>query len=144
MQLKQIEVLDESAHFSCASKLITIPSLIFNSSAEEEYATMDETPKCEETSQVPVFEAPEKPTTPKHNNFTPQQYSQYAPGSLYHGNQVFLSQNEWNDLEIVGKSIFTKQDTPHPISGLRRNSVAQIVNTFEHQLQTAVSNIDTH
>ena len=125
---------------SLLSKLITIPSMV-NSSLDEDYVTMDETPKLEDTSFCSVFDSSEKinVNAPKMNHVPPQ-FAPYAPGSKYQSNsiQVHLTQSEWNELEIVGKSILTaRQDTPHPISGQRRGSVAKMVSTFEHQLQAS-------
>ena len=114
-----------------------------NSSLDEDYVTMDETPKLEDHSFGSVFESSEKiNVNPPRTKHVPPQFAPYAPGSKYQSTpiQVYLTQSEWNDLEIVGKSILTtRQDTPHPVSGQRRGSVAQMVNTFEHQLQTSSS-----
>ena len=140
VQHKQMDTHNVGDSSFLVSKLITIPSMV-NSSLDEDYVTMDETPKLEENSFGSVFDSCEKiiVNAPKPKHVAPH-FSPYAPGSKYQSNsiQVFLTQSEWNDLEIVGKSILTtRQDTPHPVSGQRRGSVAQMVNTFEHQLQTS-------
>ena len=119
---------------SLVSRLINIPSMVDSSVDDDYYMTMDETPKLEEHS-FPVFDSSEKISLPANLKIPPR-FAPYAPGSKYLTNQIYLTQMEWNDLEIVGRSLLsTRQDTPH--IGERRGSVAQIVNTFEHQLQNA-------
>ena len=140
IQQKQIDVSRDS--LSLVSRLINIPSMVDSSVDDDYYMTMDETPKLEEHS-FSVFDSSEKIsfTTSIKN---PPQFAPYAPGSKYLTNQIYLTQMEWNDLEIVGRSFLsTRQDTPHLMTGERRGSVAQIVNTFEHQLQTAPKSSET-
>ncbi|KAI6661582.1 Dual specificity protein phosphatase 10-like [Oopsacas minuta] len=122
---------------SLVSKLINIPSMV-NSSLDEDYVTMDETPKLEENSFGSVFESNEKLNlAPKLK--IPPQFAPYAPGSKYQTNQiqVYLTQTEWNDLEYVGKhTLSPRNETQHPVPGERRGSVARMVDSFEHHLQT--------